>query len=108
MLNKEKKQSRRQRRLIGRVDEDSGAVLPTDGRCRKNKSTHPNTEALKISRQRSSKTVEIAVRKYYGATYLLDAISKKLKLTRVLRRYIILEATLSKLFFQIIFVKFIK
>jgi hypothetical protein len=83
--DKEKKQSRCQRRLIGRVDEDSGAVLSTDGRCRKNRSAHPDTEALKISGQRSSKAVERSVRRYYGATYLLDAIGKKLKLTEDLK-----------------------
>jgi len=33
--DKEKKQSRSQRRLIGRLDEATGSVIPTDGRCRK-------------------------------------------------------------------------
>lgn len=35
--DKEKKQSRSKRRLIGRLDEESGTVIPTDGRCKKNK-----------------------------------------------------------------------
>lgn len=33
--DKEKKQSRSKRRLIGRLDEETGEVLPTDGRGRK-------------------------------------------------------------------------
>ena len=33
--DKEKKQSRSRRKLIGRLDEETGEVIPTDGRCRK-------------------------------------------------------------------------
>ena len=33
--DKEKKQSRAHRRLIGKVDPDSGEIIPTDGRGRK-------------------------------------------------------------------------
>ncbi|MBR1740674.1 MAG: hypothetical protein IJ733_02170 [Lachnospiraceae bacterium] len=33
--NKELKQSRAKRKLIGRVDPDTGEIVPTDGRCRK-------------------------------------------------------------------------
>ncbi len=33
--DKEKKQSRSKRTLIGRVDSISGEIVPTDGRCRK-------------------------------------------------------------------------
>lgn len=35
--DKEKKQSRSKRRLIGRLDEVTGTVIPTDGRCKKSK-----------------------------------------------------------------------
>lgn len=35
--DKEKKTSRAKRTLIGRVDPDSGEIVPTDGRCRKDK-----------------------------------------------------------------------
>lgn len=34
--DKEKKQSRSRRTLIGRVDPDTGEIRPTDGRCKKN------------------------------------------------------------------------
>lgn len=33
--DKEKKQSRSKRTLIGRVDDETGEIVPTDGRCRK-------------------------------------------------------------------------
>lgn len=33
--DKEKKQSRSRRKLIGRLNEETGEVIPTDGRCRK-------------------------------------------------------------------------
>lgn len=35
--DKEKKQSRAKRTLIGRVDSVSGEIVPTDGRCKKDK-----------------------------------------------------------------------
>jgi hypothetical protein len=35
--DKEKKMSRAKRKLIGRIDPDTGEIVPTDGRCRKNK-----------------------------------------------------------------------
>ena len=34
--DKEKKMSRSKRTLIGRVNPDTGEIVPTDGRCRKN------------------------------------------------------------------------
>ena len=34
--DKEKKQSRSKRTLIGRVDPETGEILKTDGRCKKN------------------------------------------------------------------------
>ena len=35
--DKEKKMSRAKRTLIGRVDPDTGEIVPTDGRCKKDK-----------------------------------------------------------------------
>lgn len=37
--DKEKKTSRAKRTLIGRVDSQTGKIIPTDGRCRKDKVT---------------------------------------------------------------------
>ena len=34
--DKELKKSRSKRKLIGRVNEETGEIVPTDGRCRKN------------------------------------------------------------------------
>jgi len=34
--DKEKKMSRSKRKLIGRVDPETGEIKPTDGRCKKN------------------------------------------------------------------------
>lgn len=33
--DKERKQSRAKRTLIGRLDENTGEIIPTDGRCKK-------------------------------------------------------------------------
>jgi len=35
--DKEKKMTRAKRKLIGRVDPDTGEITPTDGRCRKDR-----------------------------------------------------------------------
>jgi len=35
--DKEKKMTRAKRTLIGRVDSESGEIVPTDGRCKKDK-----------------------------------------------------------------------
>jgi transposase len=76
------KQSRSKRTLIGRVDEKTGKIVPTDGRCRKDKTPK---EAKVTSKKPPLPTgndfTAISTRKFYGATYLLDAIGKKLGLT---------------------------
>ena len=74
--DKEKKQSRAKRKLIGRVT-DSGEIIPTDGRGhRRGKAgLEAEEEMFKILPSRS----------FYGATYLLDAIGEKLGLTKDLK-----------------------
>ena len=62
---KEKKQSRAKRTLIGRVDPVSGDIVPTDGRGRKDRT--------KVQEQ-------VSQRRFYGVTYLLDAIGDKIGL----------------------------
>jgi len=73
--DKEKKQSRAKRKLIGRVN-NNGDIVPTDGRGRKNKKveTKSSIDKPKISRS------------FYGATYLLDSIGKKLGLNEDLKQ----------------------
>lgn len=43
--DKEKKQPRNKRRLIGRVDPETGEIVPTDGRCRKRSPYHDPEES---------------------------------------------------------------
>ena len=77
--DKAKKQSRARRTLIGRVDPQTGEIVPTDGRNRKKQDgTAPMN--------RGSKTVGTAHRYFYGATYLLDAIGEKLGIVQDLRQ----------------------
>lgn len=79
--DKEKKQSRAKRTLIGRVDPLSGEIVPTDGRGKKNKACveeKPN--------KRGPVPVQEVSRRFYGATYLFDAIGDKLGITADLKR----------------------
>ena len=73
--DKEKKQSRSKRTLIGRVDEVNGKIIPTDGRMKGKKKPKP-----------PAKPKHIEKRLFYGATYLLDVIGNKLGLTCDLRQ----------------------
>jgi len=69
--DKEKKQSRARRTLIGRVDKETGEILPTDGRNRKAKDdATPGKKVSDATAQRS----------LYEATCLLDAIGENLRI----------------------------
>jgi len=76
--DKEKQQSRSKRTLIGRVDDKTGEIVPTDGRGRKNLETA-------VPAKRGPVPSEIVARSFYGATYLLDAIGEKLGITQDLK-----------------------
>lgn len=76
--DKEKQQSRSKRTLIGRVDDKTGEIIPTDGRGRKNKEPA-------VSAKRGPVPAEIVARSFYGATYLLDAIGEQLGITQDLK-----------------------
>lgn len=67
--NKEKKYSTSKRRLIGKLNTETGEIVPTDGRMRKEKGV-----------KSASKTISQYTRRFFGATYLLDAIANKLGL----------------------------
>jgi hypothetical protein len=71
--DKEKKQSRATRTLIGRVDKETGEIVPTDGRNRKAKD---DTIPVKKVPKKAVKTQ----RSFDGGTYLLDPIGEKLDL----------------------------
>ena len=73
--DKEKKQSRAKRKLIGRVDKDTNRIVPTDGRCRKDK-----------QKQDTIKSESLSTREYYGATYLFDKIGDKLGIIKDLQQ----------------------
>jgi len=72
--DKNKKQSRSKRTLIGRVDKETGEIIPTDGRGRKKKEAVMNNGSTQTART------------FYGATYLLDAIGEKLGITNDLKQ----------------------
>jgi len=79
--DKEKKQSRSTRRLIGRVDEETGEIKLTDGRCRKD-----DAESRKPVRGKRGRVPSLSVsRQFYGATYLLDKIGEKIGIIDDLR-----------------------
>jgi transposase len=73
--DKEKKQSRSKRTLIGRVDKDTKEIVATDGRCKKDKEHS-------VVKKRGP---EAASRSFYGATYLFDAIGEKLGIAKDLK-----------------------
>jgi len=77
--DKEKQQSRAKRTLIGRLEPDTGEIVPTDGRRRKKKE---ESAAIK----RGPKAAEQVVRRFFGATYLLDQIGEKIGLPEDLKK----------------------
>ncbi len=77
--DKEKQQSRAKRTLIGRVDSQTGEIVPTDGRGRKRRAERPMAKPGPVP---STQTA----RSFYGATYLLDAIGERLGLTEDLKK----------------------
>lgn len=73
--DKVKKCSTSKRKLIGRLNPDTGEIVPTDGRMKRDKSVKP-----------AAKPVSKTQRRFCGATYLLDAIGGKLGITDDLRQ----------------------
>jgi len=71
--DKEKKQSRAKRTLIGRIDEKTGEIVPTRGTNRAAKQKKDEQQA----KRGPVPNTEVS-RQFYGATYLLDAIGEKL------------------------------
>lgn len=71
--DKEKQQSRAKRTLIGRVDPNTGSIIPTDGRMKKNS----KGENLQTIAKPGPVPTDKYTRRFYGATYLLDMIGEK-------------------------------
>lgn len=80
--DKDKKQSRAKRTLIGRLDANSGMIIPTDGRMKK----VDRGNGLRTSAKRGPVPAEQYARKFYGATYLLDKIGEKNGITEDLKQ----------------------
>lgn len=77
--DKDKKQSRCKRTLIGRVDDVTGEIIPTDGRGRKR-------DEENVIAKRGPVPSEKIARSFYGATYLLDAIGETLGIKEDLKQ----------------------
>ena len=77
--DKEKQQSRSKRKLIGRVDMETGEIIPTDGRCRKDKTSLPSVVNNSVKENTKPRHM------YYGATYMLEQLSDELGLTNDLK-----------------------
>jgi len=67
--DKEKQQSRAKRKPLGKIDPVTGAIVPTRAYKKKNVVTEAQLE---------NSLLGSVSRKFYGATYLLDSIGKKL------------------------------
>ena len=78
--DREKKQSRSKRRLIGRVDEQTGEIVPTRGSNKRDKQ-----QAASAPRRGSVPSMDVA-RHFCGATYLLDAIGEQLGIVEDMRK----------------------
>jgi transposase len=71
--DKEKQQPRSKRTLIGRIDKETGNMVPTDGRGKKRNQTIAEDKP-----KQGPVPTETVNRRFYGATYLFDQISDKL------------------------------
>ena len=74
--DKEKKQSRSKRTLIGRLDPKTGKMVPTDGRGKRRKDRQSNPQVQPTPQTK---------RLYYGATYLFDQIGEQTGVTQDLK-----------------------
>ncbi len=78
--DREKKQPRSKRTLIGRLDPATGEVVPTDGRGKRRTRKEDDSVVRK-----GPVPVEKTDRLFYGATYLLDQIGEATGLTADLK-----------------------
>lgn len=77
--DKEKKQSRSKRTLIGKVDPETGEIIPTRPYRKK------ALEAAVSTVKPGPVPVTVTNRRFFGATYLLDAIGRNLGVTEDLK-----------------------
>jgi transposase len=82
--DKDTKKPRSTRKLIGRVDPESGEIVQTDGRMKLAKERKENKEPEEPQPLLSVKS-GYSKRYYFGATYLFDQIGKELGITNDLK-----------------------
>lgn len=80
--DKEKQQPRSHRTLIGKIDKETGKMVPTDGRGRKRMA---NAARENEKTKRGPVPNVLTERHFYGATYLLDQIGKEIGVTEDLK-----------------------
>ncbi len=80
--DKEKKQSRSRRVCIGKVDPITGEIVPTRGRAKKGEAKTSKVPSTKTGPKPFLESRHL----YYGATYLLEAFSDEIGLTRDLKQ----------------------
>lgn len=78
--DKEKKQPRSKRKLVGRLDPETGDIIPTDGRGKRR-----NQKNLDNPAKRGPVPATKTERLFYGATYLFDQIGIETGITADLK-----------------------
>ncbi len=79
--DKEKKQSRAKRKLIGKIDPNTGKIVPTRAyRKKQDTTTSPQTQTAS-----SPEDVAQYTRKFCGVNHLLSQIGKQLGITQDLK-----------------------
>ena len=78
--DKEKKQPRSKRKLVGRLDPETGDIIPTDGRGKRR-----SQKNLENPARRGPVAVTKTERLFYGATYLFDQIGIETGITADLK-----------------------
>ena len=78
--DKEKKQPRSKRKLVGRLDPETGDIIPTDGRGKRRSQRNLENPA-----RRGPFAVTKTERLFYGATYLFDQIGIETGITADLK-----------------------
>jgi transposase len=77
--DKEKKQARNRRKCLGKLDPVTGEIIPSH--------KIDLADLASQARKRGPKATNDSQRRFYGATYLFDAIGEKLAVTRDLETY---------------------
>ena len=80
--DKEKKQSRAKRVCVGKVNPDTGEIVPTRGRAKKGEAKKSTALAIKPGPKPFTESRHL----YYGATYLLNCFSDEIGLSADLKQ----------------------